>query len=67
MLPEPGKRKLAATILYTVLCFAAGVGLVHTGKIQGDELVSIVWASGAVVGAFLGANILGAKFNGGGK
>ena len=66
MLPEPGKRKLAATLVYTGLCFAAGSVLVYLGKISGNEFVSVVWASCTVVGAFLGANVVNA-FTGRGK
>ena len=65
MLPENGKRKLAATILFTALSFVVAGGLVYIGKIQGSEFVSVVWSAGAVVGAFLGANVVATKIGGG--
>ena len=64
MLPETGKRKLAATILFTALAFTFGGGLVYMGKISGDEFVSAVWATSVVVSAFLGANVANAWRNG---
>jgi len=65
MLPEVGKRKLVATLVFTAAAFVAGCGLVYTGKISGSEFVSVIWAASVVVGAFLGANVAATKFEGG--
>jgi len=65
MLPQTGQRKLAATVLFTALAFIGGGGLVYLGKISGDNFVSVIWAAGAVVGAFLGANVMATRVEGG--
>jgi hypothetical protein len=64
MLPNHGKRKLAATLVYSTLVIAIGSLLVYVGKISGQEFVSLLNAAGAVVAVYLGANVASGAFGG---
>lgn len=62
MLPNHGKRKLAATLVYSVLAYGLGCWLVYVGKISGEEFVSLLRGAGAVVAVYLGANVASGAF-----
>ena len=59
-----GKRKLAATLVYSCLAFVIGSALVHMGTISGQEFVSLLHGAGAVVATYLGANVASGVFGG---
>jgi hypothetical protein len=62
-----GKRKLIATLAYTIGSFVIGSVLVTYGKLDGAEYVSILDAAKYVVIAYLGINAAGAAIHKFGK
>ncbi len=64
MLPDPGKRKIVASLVFTAAAFIGGGGLLWAGKISGAEFVTLVQYAGVVVATYLGANVASGVFGG---
>ena len=62
-----GKRKLAATIIFSCGCLLSCTLLVWAGKISGTEYTSGLSTAGFAVMAYLGANAAGAAIQKFGK
>ena len=64
MLPDPGKRKIVAALVFTAAAFIGGGGLLWAGKISGAEFVTLIQYAGIVVVAFFGTNVASGVFGG---